>query len=127
MDKSDNKTSLVFVYNADSGLFNTLTDIAHKMFLPDTYSCNLCKITHNNFNIKRKWKDFTEHFDVDFEFLHRDEFLSQYAMQDALLPCIFIKENNALSEWISADDINNCKSVEQLADLIRDRNPGVKR
>jgi hypothetical protein len=96
------------------------------MFLPDTYSCNLCKITHNNFNIKSKWKDFTEHFDVDFEFLHRDEFLSQYAMHDASLPCIFFKENNTLSVWISTDDINNCESVEQLADLIRDRNPVSK-
>jgi len=27
---------LVFVYNADSGMFNTLTDIAHKVFSPKT-------------------------------------------------------------------------------------------
>ncbi len=29
--------SIVFVYNADSGLFNALPDIAHKTFSPATY------------------------------------------------------------------------------------------
>ncbi len=27
---------LLFVYNADSGLFNTLGDIGHKLFSPNT-------------------------------------------------------------------------------------------
>ena len=35
------RKSIVFVYNADSGLFNMVTDTAHKMLSPDTYECNL--------------------------------------------------------------------------------------
>ena len=72
MNKSDDKPSLVFVYNADSGLFNTLTDIAHKIFSPDTYSCNLCMITHDNLSMRSEWKDFIEKLDIELEFLHRD-------------------------------------------------------
>jgi hypothetical protein len=41
--------SLLFVYNADSGVFNLVTDIAHKIFSPQTYACQLCCITHGNF------------------------------------------------------------------------------
>ena len=37
--------SLLFVYNADSGFFNTLADIGHKLFSPATYPCQLCAIT----------------------------------------------------------------------------------
>ncbi len=34
MAKSTNHTALVFVYNADSGVFNAVTDMAHKAFSP---------------------------------------------------------------------------------------------
>ena len=30
---TENPDALVFVYNADSGLFNTVADIGHKLFL----------------------------------------------------------------------------------------------
>ncbi len=119
MDKSDNKPSLVFVYNADSGLFNTLTDIAHKVFSPGTYSCNLCMITHDNLSMRSEWKEFIEQLDLTLEFLHRDEFISQYKMEDAPLPCIFSKDENGLSVFISTDEVNECKTVEELKQLIQ--------
>jgi hypothetical protein len=48
------KISLVFVYNADSGVFNTLSDIAHKIFSPETYACNLCALTPHEFRYARR-------------------------------------------------------------------------
>ena len=120
MNKSADKTSLVFVYNADSGLFNTLTDIAHKIFSPDTYACNLCAITHDNLSMRSEWKDFIEQLDIELEFLHRDEFISQYEMEDVLLPCIFNKDANGLSLFITADEVNACKTVEELKQLMQD-------
>lgn len=119
MDKSNNKPNLVFVYNADSGLFNTLTDIAHKVFSPDTYSCNLCMITHDNLSMRSEWKEFIEQLDLTLEFLHRDEFIHQYKMKDAQLPCIFSKDENGLSVFISTDEVNACKTVEELKQLIQ--------
>ena len=119
MEKVDNKISLLFVYNADSGLFNTLTDIAHKVFSPDTYSCNLCMITHDNLSMRSEWKEFIEQLDIELEFLHRDEFLKQYKMSDVKLPCIFSKDTDGLSDFISADEINTSKSVDDLKNLIQ--------
>lgn len=121
MDKSDKKTSLVFVYNADSGLFNTLTDIAHKIFSPDTYECNLCMITHDNLSMKSDWKDFIDQLDLELTFLHRDEFISQYDMKDSRLPCIFSKDKDGLSDFISADKINATNTVEELKKLIQEK------
>ena len=119
MERVDNKTSLLFVYNADSGLFNTLTDIAHKVFSPDTYSCNLCMITHDNLSMRSEWKEFIEQLDIELEFLHRDEYLKQYKMGDVKLPCIFSKDADGLSDFISADEINTSKSVDDLKSLIQ--------
>lgn len=109
---------LVFVYNADSGIFNTLTDIAHKIFSPDTYSCNLCAITYGNFAIRAEWKEFLETLDAELEFLHRDEFAAQYAMTGVELPAVFHKTGNALELWISAAEINGCGSMEELKSII---------
>ena len=121
MNTSDQKTSLLFVYNADSGLFNTLTDIAHKVFSPDTYECNLCMITHDNLSIKSDWKDFIEQLDLDLTFLHRDEFIKQYDVKNTQLPCVFSKDKNGLSNFISADEINASKTAEELKKLIQEK------
>ena len=75
---------LIFVYNADSGLLNTLMDIGHKIIKPETYTCNLCNLTFGNFAENKKWKDFRESTDIEMESLHRDEFEEKYTME---LPC----------------------------------------
>jgi hypothetical protein len=50
----------LFVYNADSGLFNLMSDIAHKVFAPATYPCNLCAFTHSPLGMRREWKSFLD-------------------------------------------------------------------
>lgn len=115
------KTTLVFVYNADSGLFNTLTDMAHKVFSPQTYECNLCAITYGNFGIRAEWKEFLETLDCELEFLHRDELSKQYSITEAALPAVFRKEGERLVPWITAQEINACSSLDELKNLIRNR------
>jgi hypothetical protein len=113
--------SLLFVYNADSGIFNLLTDIAHKIFAPESYSCNLCAITYGNFAIRGEWKEFLETLDADLEFLHRDEYIARYGQPESSLPAVFLKKGEALELWIAADEINRCSSVEDLKELITAR------
>ena len=84
------KPCLVFVYNADSGLFNVVSDIAHKIFAPETYACNLCAITYGNFAMRAEWKDFLESLAVDLEFLHRDELAERYGLAALPLPAILV-------------------------------------
>jgi len=111
---------LVFVYNADSGLFNTLTDIAHKLFSPETYECQLCTITHSAFKERDEWKHYIENLEIRSEFLHRDEFAAQYKVADAKFPAIFLETGGELTQCASADDIATCHSIEALQKLVAD-------
>jgi hypothetical protein len=114
------KKQLVFVYNADSGMFNTLTDIAHKVFSPKTYSCNLCAISHSYFSERDEWKDFIAGLDAECEFLHRDEFTRKYQLTDVELPAIFELKDNKIAIGIPADKINDCNSMDDLKMVIND-------
>jgi len=113
------KPHLIFVYNADSGLFNTLTDIAHKLLSPQTYNCNLCALTHTAFGMRDEWKEFLEELDAELEFLHRDEFIETGGRADADLPAIFEKKDGVYREWISAETIRGMKTLGELQVVIR--------
>ena len=106
--------NLVFVYNADSGMFNTLTDIAHKVFSPKTYECNLCAISHSYLSERGEWKDFIQDLGVECEFLHRDEFLKKYTSNEERFPVIFELIDGELKVRLSAEQINTCKSMDDL-------------
>ncbi len=112
---------LIFVYNADSGLFNTVTDIAHKVLSPKTYSCNLCALTHGHFKIKQDWVDFLEQIDTEMEFLHRDEFLEKHHQSNLELPAIFAEENGELSLWLDQSNINKLTDLKDLKEAIKNR------
>jgi len=117
---NDKKKSLVFVYNADSGLFNTLTDIAHKVFSPSTYECNLCAITHSHFSMRTAWSEFLETLQARLEFLHRDELYKQYDLQDIELPAIFLKQDDGkLDVAVTANEINACANMDDLQKIIK--------
>lgn len=117
-ETSQSKAALVFVYNADSGLFNTVTDMAHKAFSPETYECNLCALTHSTFGMRRSWKRFLETLDRPLEFLHADELKSRYGISGQPLPVIFKKEAEQLKLLIDADSINSCRTMDDLQRLI---------
>ncbi|MCH7730859.1 hypothetical protein IID21_05115 [Patescibacteria group bacterium] len=110
---------LLFVYNADSSFFAQLTDYVHKLISPQTYQCNLCKITYGNLGMKKEWKKFVEKLPYKAIFLHRDEFFSQYPkLKDKTLPAVFQLKNGALSELVTAREINQQKTIEELGSII---------
>jgi len=115
---------LVFVYNADSGVFNTLSDIAHKLLSPGTYQCDLCTLTHGYFSARGEWLAFLQALDVEIEFLHRDEYRRAYAQQadssSIDFPAIFIKNNEQLKLWLDKSTIGAMSSTEELMNTLRD-------
>ena len=111
------ENQLVFVYNAGSGLFESLTDFAHKILSPSTYDCKLCALTYGNFSMKQEWKSFIESLPVSTVFLHKDEFEKKYREQD-LLPAVFLEKNGNLQPLISKKEIEACTSLEELMDLV---------
>ncbi|MDQ3323092.1 MAG: hypothetical protein M3525_11790 [Acidobacteriota bacterium] len=115
------KTILVFVYNADSGMFNALSDIAHKIFSPQTYACNLCALTHTNFGMRGEWKHFLETLGLPVEFLHADELKTRYGIENTALPVVFEKTNEKLETLLDAAAINRCRDVAELKKLLLDK------
>lgn len=113
--------SLLFVYNADTGLFSVVTDYAHKILSPKTYPCNLCALTYGNMGMNKKWKEFIAGLKVPIEFLHRDEFVKHHNLSDAQLPAAFVKKGESLAMLITAGEINECTSVDALIALVTER------
>lgn len=123
MEKRGNtsKPALVFVYNAESGLFNAAFDAAHKIFSPATYQCNLCALTHSTLGMRRSWKRFLETLDRPLEFLHADELKSLYGISGIPLPAVFSKEGQEPELLLSAGSINACGTIDELKRLVEDK------
>jgi len=65
---------LIFVYNAESGITNSLLNVGHKILNLNTYKCILCSLTFGVFKEKEEWQQFLESSKIKTEFLHMDEF-----------------------------------------------------
>ena len=113
--------SLLFVYNADTGLFSVVTDYAHKILSPKTYPCNLCALTYGNMGMNKKWKEFISALKVPIVFLHRDEFVKYHAVSDTQLPAAFVKKGESITMLITSGEINECTSVDALIALVTEK------
>ena len=115
------RANLIFVYNADSGLFNTVIDIAHKILSPETYACDLCALTHDTFKVREDWVKFLKTLNADCAFLHRDEFRALYSQADVALPAVFKKTSDGLEPWIDAEALRKCASLNDLKHVLASR------
>lgn len=104
---------LLFVYNANDGLFNTMADFAHKILSPSTYRCRLCALTYDNFFMKNEWKIFVSNLSVPAFFLHKNEFLKRFSSL-ADLPAIFILNDGKINILMSRNEIDDCYSLDEL-------------
>ena len=114
--------ALVFVYNADAGLFSTVSDFAHKIISPETYACSLCKLTYGNFAMKKGWKDFIAGLQCVKQFLHKDEFLKKYPEHAGQrLPAVYGLRQGGLSQILGAEELNGLKDLEGLKSALRQK------
>ncbi len=113
--------AILFVYNADSGLFNTMADIGHKIFSPETYECALCALTHGYFKERTQWREFVEGLDSECQFLHRDEFSRRFPGISTTLPAVFRLDQGQPVCCADADAIAGCTDLDALQALIRQR------
>jgi hypothetical protein len=119
MTETGPKHEVIFVYNADSGALPSLKDYVHKIVKPSTYPCNLCAVTYNNFGFKNKdWRKFIENLGIKVKFLHKDEFLKLGKMETVDFPAVFEQRGSKLVRLISNHEINKCKTLKELEDLV---------
>ena len=117
-ETGDGDEILLFVYNADSGVFRELKDYVHKAVSPSTYDCPLCALTYGSTGMKKRWKNFLNDLDVKLEFLHRDEMAKKYPDVAVRLPAVFIQSGHSLNLLINAGEIGLCRDLEELMDLL---------
>ena len=127
MSETD-ENKLIFIYNADSGSWNSFKDFFHKAFRKNTYQCNLCAVTYGAFGMKKDWKNFVNDIDVpvefsyrdtfSFEFLHKDEFDAKYNIKDAKFPSAYFFDKSGIHLFISQDKMNAVKNVDELKELV---------
>lgn len=111
---------LLFVYNADSGLFSVVADFAHKILSPKTYACHLCALTYGDFSMKQEWKKFIECLPVKAEFLHKDAFEKRYGTA-VELPAVFVATSGGVKGLISRAEIESCQSLHELETMVTER------
>tara|TARA_B100001250_G_scaffold262701_1_gene226359 strand:- start:79 stop:495 length:417 start_codon:yes stop_codon:yes gene_type:complete len=119
--KADNKNkisnqNLIFVYNAQSGGLNAVLDYVHKMVSPETYDCNLCKLTYNNFGQIKKWNNFLNSLNISANYFYKDHLIQIGLDSDVDLPAIFLNDKNLL---LGPREINRFKTLEELIEGIR--------
>jgi hypothetical protein len=120
METQPTRPALVFVYNADSGVFNALADVAHKIFSPETYACNLCALTHTAVGMRKDWRRFLDGLGRPLEFLHADELRARYGVAGVPLPAVFTRDGERLEVLVGADSINACRTTGELKALLLD-------
>jgi hypothetical protein len=117
---AEKQGKIVFVYNAESGIFNAVADYAHKTLSPDTYECNLCQLTYG-MTMNKEWKQFIAELPYEVAFLHRDEFYEAYDRDDTAFPAAYFQTDEELSLFISQDDINQQKTLKDLIELVKNK------
>ncbi len=99
---------LVFVYNADSGILNSVIDSARKLL--SINGCPLCSLTHSLAGEKREWRTCKESIGVPVEYLHRDELSPKTsAVIGDQLPCVLAEAGGETIVLLDSNVISRCK------------------
>tara|TARA_B100001564_G_scaffold354019_1_gene363911 strand:+ start:24 stop:860 length:837 start_codon:yes stop_codon:yes gene_type:complete len=115
-----NKSELVFIYNAKSGIIISLIDFIHKVISPDTYECNLYAITYGTFAKKDIWEDYIESLPISSIFTYKDKILDK-KLDNVILPAVFQKKNDRFIQLISSVELNKLNNLQGLITLLNSR------
>ena len=114
---SNIKPTLLFVYNADSGLVNKLIDFTHKSLKPSTYPCSLCQLTYGTFKADPKWSAFIKGLTYEVKFMYKNEFDSS----NYELPVILFKDSSYETVLADSKALNSFETLDSLIDVIQQK------
>ncbi|WP_375403957.1 hypothetical protein [uncultured Sphingomonas sp.] len=108
-------TTLLFVYNADDGVFAAIGDAVHKVISPDTYPCSLCAITYGALRMRPGWKAYLRSLPYEIGFFHRPDFKRAYPnFADLSLPAILVDKGAGPYPLIDSETLDNIGNLEEL-------------
>lgn len=117
----NNETQLIFVYNAKSNVVNKALDFIHKIVSPQTYPCNLCFLTYDNFSERKEWIDFRKSLDIDLKFFYSDVFEKEYPNETTTYPMIYLKSNFELNKLVSSKEFSTLENLNELIQLLSEK------
>ena len=111
---------IFFIYNSKDDFYTIVSDTFHKTLKPNTYPCQLCKLTYNTFSKKKKWKEYLENLNYEYDFFYKeDSFVIDNKISE--FPIILIGANKNYKILLSKNDININNSLDQLISMINTR------
>ncbi|ARS35560.1 hypothetical protein [Pontibacter actiniarum] len=111
------KQKLQFVYNAEKGFFNKLTDFAHKIISPGTYACSLCALTYGKFTRKQAWTNYVSSLPMEVEFIYKDEWKFSPVREQYPLVALQTREDR-IEVLLEAEELNSLKSLKELQERL---------
>jgi len=118
--------TIYFIYNADSGLFNSLKYWYKKNIKKQHGTCELCDISHGKYFVRIDWLLFLWELkkDYDVKVLHRDEVSQKIKDKVSFFPTVigetFDNEIVQIMNKISFVDWGNPTDVRELEEQIRE-------
>ena len=115
--------TLIFVYNADGGPLNAVSDAVHKLVSPATYPCSLCALTYGAVAMHGAWRTFLGSTGLPVLFLYRDEFRADLDRRELALPAILLgaASGGPPQVLLSAAELNALADLPTLIDLVKAR------
>lgn len=110
---------LIFVYNAAGDPFSLVIGYLHKKISPDTYKCNLCKLTYS-VTMDPVWKEYIESLQYKVTFLHSDQFKLKYReYKETPLPTVFLRDEKGMRVIVSQSEMQQPKNINELIYLMK--------
>lgn len=108
------RPELLFVYNADEGLFAAIGDAVHKAVSPGTYPCSLCAVSYGAVRMRPEWRAYLKALPYQTRFFHRQDFRRAYPAVAVELPAILLDEGGSPRVLVDAGTLNGVGDVKEL-------------
>ena len=112
--------TLLFVSN-NSGVLPQIKNYSDHTATSRGDSCNLSALTYSPVGMKKEWKRFMRELKLPSRVLDREEFRAEFGSIAMTFPVILVRTRRGLSVLIGTDELNRCRSLEDLMNLLRQR------
>ena len=113
---------LMLVYNADSGIFNAVSDSVKKTITPDDYECSLCAVTYGIVTMRHEWRKFLGSLPMEKQFVHRDEIAKAGLGGRFDLPAIILEDKlGSQNVLVSREELAAITDLSDLIDITQER------
>ncbi|MFA4860816.1 hypothetical protein [Methanoregula sp.] len=113
--------TLLFVSNSNSGVLPQIKNYSDHLSASHSEGCHLSALTYSPVGMKKEWKRFIREQKIPSRALDREEFRAEFGSIAMTFPVVLVRTRRGLSVLISTDELNRCRSLEDLMNLLQQR------